>query len=88
MPTAILMVYTSDGFVAVSDGKGNNHGNPSLHEQKIFNLKGGSLHLIYGVSGAASVLDKDGETDILKQSYQPVLEQLGSAGVSNFGELC
>jgi hypothetical protein len=76
MPTAILMVYTPDGFVAISDGKGTNQRKPSLHEQKIFSLKSHYLHLIYGVSGAASVLDTDGKTDILKQSYQPVLEQL------------
>jgi hypothetical protein len=78
MPTALLMVHTSDGFVAISDGKGTSHGQPSLHEQKIFNLKSHSLHLIYGVSGVASVLDKDGKTDILKQSYQPILEQLAA----------
>ena len=76
MPTAILMVYTPDGFVAISDGKGSNGGQPSLHEQKLFNLKSRSLNLIYGVSGAASLLDEDGKTDILKQSYQPVLQKL------------
>ncbi len=79
MPTAILMVYTPDGFVAISDGKGNPIEKlPSLHEQKVFNLRSHSLNLMYGVSGAASILDEDGKTDILKQAYQPVLQTLAS----------
>jgi hypothetical protein len=86
MPTAILVVYTSDGFVAVSDGKGNNPGNPSLHEQKIFNLENHSLHLMYGVSGAASVIDKDGKTDILKQAYKPILEELAGEEFSTLAK--
>jgi hypothetical protein len=55
MPTAILIAYTSEGFVAVSDGKGTNAKANSQHERKVFGAKGPSFKLMYGVSGAARV---------------------------------
>lgn len=70
------MIHTTDGFVAVSDGKGTNTKKPSMHEEKIFQLKGPCLHLICGTSGAASILDADGTTDVLKRVYRPIIEGL------------
>jgi len=78
MPTAILMVYTPRFFVAVSDGKGSNFAQPALHEQKVFNLNTHTWALMYGVSGAASVLGEDRKTDILKQEYQSILAQVAT----------
>ena len=90
MPTAILMIYTSDGFVAAPMEKATTMGIRCATDAEDIQTKRWRSHysLIYGVSGAASVLDKDGGTDILKQAYQPVLEHQAAQEFPTLDELC
>jgi hypothetical protein len=90
MSTAIAMIYTKEGFVAASDGFGNRgKGAPSLDEQKLFDVVGYDFTLIYGISGAASLIGKDAdgnETDYFKPIYSQVASELRSIGIANLEE--
>lgn len=83
MPTAILIAYTCEGFVAVSDGKGTNGKADAQHETKVFAVKGPSLKLMYGVSGTASILD--GGIEVLQPIYRPLIEELAAQSFPNLG---
>ena len=81
MPTAIVIIYTNDGFVVASDGYGDRYqGPPALMEQKIFEIKDPAFSLVYGVSGAASFLVKDPytgiENDVFKRNYEQAIAEL------------
>jgi hypothetical protein len=78
------MVFTKDGFFAVSDGMGTNNKTPSSHETKIFSVSGPSLKLMYGVSGTGSILNRDG-VEIFKPKYRSVLEDLAKKEWPNLG---
>jgi len=90
MSTAIIMIYTKEGFVAASDGFGNrSKGAPSLEEQKIFDTSGIGFTLIYGLSGAVSLPDKDAdgnEIDWFKPIYSQVASELKSIPIPNLEE--
>jgi hypothetical protein len=85
MPTAILMAYTREGFVGISDGKGTNGKTDSQDEQKMFGVAGPNLKLMYGVSGAASILDLDGITEVLQPVYRSIIERLARRSVPDLG---
>jgi hypothetical protein len=90
MSTAIVMIYTKDGFVAASDGFGNTgKGAPSLIEQKLFDVVGQNFTLIYGLSGAVSLIDKDAngnEIDCFKPIYSQVASELQTITIPNLEE--
>jgi hypothetical protein len=75
MPTAIVMIYTRDGFVVASDGKGSGGRGISDGEQKIFEASGPDWCLACGVSGAASAIDAAGQ-DVFKDEYAHIIDQL------------
>lgn len=74
MPTAIFMIFTRDGFVIASDGKGSG-GRESHGEQKIFEASGPDWCLACGVSGAASAIDVTGR-DAFKDEYARIINEL------------
>jgi hypothetical protein len=86
MSTAIVMIYTKEGFVVAADSYGNRRkGAPSLAEVKIFETRGRGFTLMYGISGAASLIEKneDGiETDYYKPFYSQVASELAIEPIS------
>src|SRR5690348_2456745 len=87
MPTAIVVIFTPDGFVLGSDGMGNNsHGLIRLHEQKIIpTSKPLSWRLAYALSGAASLLDDATGKDIFKDHCQRIAEELKGTCLPDLG---
>ena len=75
MPTAIFMIYTRDGFVIASDGKGSGR-RESDGEQKIFEASGPDWCLACGVSGAASAIDDNTGRDAFKDEYSRIINKL------------
>ena len=54
MPTAILGLYTADGFVIAADGLSvDDHGKAIRNNQKLFCVNDPSRKLAYGLTGAA-----------------------------------
>jgi len=61
MPTAIMMVYTKDGFVVASDGQGNRpNGIKTTRERKIAPIVGPHWVFVLGFYGTASLVDANG----------------------------
>lgn len=69
------MIYTRDGFVIASDGKGSGGRDIPDGEQKIFEASGPDWCLACGVSGAASATDDTGR-DVFKDEYARIIDQL------------
>ena len=69
------MIYTRDGFVIASDGKGSG-GRESDGEQKIFESSGPDWCLACGVSGAASAIDDVTGRDAFKDEYARIINEL------------
>jgi len=94
MPTAIVIAYTDEGFVAVSDGLATNKSGTtnSDAEQKIFPIRSASYQLVLGVSGAASLLEKNEKSDIsprkdiFKKIFCDTIEQLNCYSFSTLTE--
>jgi hypothetical protein len=86
MSTAIVMIYTKDGFVVAADSYGNRiKGAPSLEERKIFETTGKGFILMYGISGATSLVEKneDGtETDYYKPFYSQTASELSTEPIA------
>jgi hypothetical protein len=75
MSTAIVVIYTRDGFVIASDGKGSGGRGIPDGEQKIFEASSPDWCLACGVSGAASAIDAVGQ-DVFKDEYARIIDQL------------
>ncbi len=87
MSTAIVMIFTKDGFVVAADSYGTRRkGPPSLEETKIFETSGKNFTLIYGLSGAVSCVERsheDGtETDYFKPFYSQAADELATEFVA------
>lgn len=89
MPTAIVIIYTREGFVAVSDGKGNKTQGASEHETKLFPIappNRPSWRAIYGLIGAASLIDRKTGKDDFKEIYQDAVTTLENQSIENLAD--
>ena len=94
MPTAILVIYTNEGFAAISDGRamGTDGRVNSQKEQKIFPIRSSSCSLVFGVAGTASLLDKAPKwdnkprKDVFKQIYCDLIKRLPAQSFTSLGQ--